>query len=83
MVWLLPILFIFLTTLGALFYSLGRYGCIIIAINVIAVVKIIRNLFSFTVALKSIRYLMISNSFIISVSIFDQLAVRVDESELY
>ena len=81
-VWLLPLLFMFLTILGALFFNLGRYGFTIIATNLIAIVLVLKKLFQFTVAMKIVKRLMTINFFMVKIAIFDEVILGVGESQL-
>ena len=78
-VWLLPIFFMFIIGLGSLFYNIGIYGFVIISIAFASITHALRNLFTFTIQMKTIQILSVLNAFVVCVSILDNMTVGSDK----
>jgi hypothetical protein len=70
-VWLLPLLFMFITALGALFLDAGYYGLIIFSLCFMAIALSLRDIFNFTVQMRSVKWLMTGCACVVKFSLLD------------
>ncbi len=75
-VWLLPIVFIFVTAIGVLFYIRGFFGFIFSLLNFVAVFIALIKLFNFTINNTIAKWLVLLGSVMILISLIYEIGLK-------